>query len=119
MSKIIITEDQLLRLRKSVLNENEDSYGNLQPGQYRDCQGVGNIEACVTTVGNLKYQVKGGNFPYHALIYMVTKGDTISTILQKIGKDGYEVKNPMEFNPLLKSDKDIRPNDVLLFDFGV
>lgn len=116
MAKIIITEQQLVELRKSFINE-DIAYGNLNPGQYRDCQGVGNIERCLTTSGNLKYNIKGDK-PYFALIYKVTSGDTMSGILSKLNKEGnFIIENPMQYNSLLKSESEIRPNDVLLFDF--
>jgi len=118
MKKIIITEDQLLRLRKNYLKEEEGTYGNLEPGAYRDCQGAGDIKKCLATSGTLKFDINTPK-PYHILVYKVAQGDNIRTILQKIGKDGYEVKNPMQHNTLLKSENEIRPNDVLIFDFGV
>jgi hypothetical protein len=118
MKKIIITEKQLLRLRKNYLNEDAVSYGNLAPGTYRDCQGVGDIKKCLATSGTLKFDMNTPK-PYHVLVYKVAQGDNIGTILQKIGKDGYEVKNPMEYNTLVKNENEIKPNDVLIFDFGV
>lgn len=115
MAKIIITEQQLVELRKSVLNE--ESTG-LQPGNYRICKG-GYSESCLMESGNLKYNIKGDK-PYFALIYKVAPGDTMSEILSKLNKKGnFIINNPMEYNTLLKSDAEIRPNDVLLFDFGV
>ena len=114
MTKIIITEKQLVQLRKSVLNE--DSMG-LQPGDYRICKG-GYSESCLMEKGNIKYNIKGDK-PYFALIYKVAPGDTMSGILSKLNKKGnFIINNPMEYNTLLKSESEIRPNDVLLFDFG-
>lgn len=115
MTKIIITEKQLVQLRKSVLNE--DSMG-LQPGDYRICKG-GYSESCLMEKGNIKYNIKGDK-PYFALIYKVASGDTMSGILSKLNKkSNFIIKNPMRYNTLLKSDSEIRPNDVLLFDFEV
>lgn len=118
MKKIIITEKQLLNLRKSFIKEDEVTYGNLAPGTYRDCQGSGDIKKCLATSGTLKFDINTPK-PYHVLIYKVAQGDNMSTILKKVSRDGYEIKNPIEHNTLLKSENEIRPNDVLIFDFGV
>lgn len=115
MAKIIITEQQLIELRKSVLNE--DTTG-LKPGDYRICEG-GYSESCLIEKGNMKYSTKGDK-PYFALIYKVAPGDTMSEILSKLNKMGnFIIKKPMRYNTLLKSDSEIKPNDVLLFDFWV
>jgi hypothetical protein len=115
MAKIIITEKQLIDLRKSIVNE--DATG-LKPGEHRICKG-GYSESCLMETGNLKYNVKGDK-PYFALIYKVASGDTMSGILSKLNKKGnFIIKNPMELNTLLKNENDLKPNDVLLFNFEV
>lgn len=119
MAKIIITEGQLTRLRKAMVNEDNEGYGDLKPGGWRNCQGVGDMKKCLTTSGNLKFDINGEAFPYHTVIYKVIRGDNMSRILQKLNQQGnYDIAHPMEFNTLLKSENEVQPDDVLLFDFG-